>query len=121
MSRSLDADFVIGVVLGDYDRATFETIDPIPDSVLAQFEDENNEAWVSGELEVEGLAFRKFYTMEEEAAFGVQVDWVSDYVSEFDAVALQKKIDEQMPVVKRVFEQWGITQEPRVLLVLDYS
>lgn len=121
MGRSLDADFVIGVELGDYDRETFETINPIPESVLSIFEDENNDAWITGELEVEGLKFRKFYTMEEEVAFGVQIDWFTDHVSKFNSLELQRRIDEVMPTVERVFKKWGVTQEPDVLLVLDYS
>lgn len=121
MGRSLDADFVVGVKLGDYDPETYETINPIPEAVFAQFEVEGSDAWISGELEVEGLKFQKFWTMEQDAAFGVRLDCDIDYVSTFDVVELQKQIDEVMPVVKRVFEQWGVTQEPEVLLVLDYS
>lgn len=122
MGRSLDAEFVIGYELGRYDPKTYEIIaDPLlPDSVKKEF-DEEGSAWIGGELEVDDLKFSYFYTMEESAAFGVSVKRVWDYVSEFDAVELAEKVAEMIPRVQEVFNGWGIEEDPKLILVLDYS
>lgn len=114
MGRSLDARIVIGVELGNYDRETFETIEPRPRGLLDRLEDE----W---EIEEDGLTFCTFHTMEEEAAFGAEVYITFDYVSDFNAPEIARIVDEALPKVKAVFKKWGVTVDPKPLLVLDYS
>lgn len=115
MSRSVTAYFVLGYGL-DY----WNSNDPLPDCVKAAFE-EDGEAWISGELKVDGLSFQYFYCFEEAAAFGVEVEWGIDCVSKFDTEALNTKVAKLQPQVKKVFDRWGLAIDPELLLVLDYS
>lgn len=114
MGRSLSADFVLGVDLQKYDPDTYEYIEVLPEELKERLADEY-------EFEEDGLTFGTFYTMDEECAFGTRIEWIFDYVSEFDADAIAKARDDLLSKVKDIFKRLGVRDEPKLLLVLDYS
>lgn len=112
MGRSLSTTIVLGIDVDD--------VTDLPTEIRRAFDDEESETYFSGEIERNGLKYKKFWCMEAIAGFGVEL-FQAYYVEDFDIASVHGKLILHTPKVKLAFKEWEITQEPKCFIIEDYS
>lgn len=76
-----------------------------------------------GKIIVDGITIRDFFSSEERVGLGVELFRTSwDHgVKPLELEALSAKAAELLPEVSRIFESWGISAKPRVLIATDFG